>query len=78
MGITLMRNRFRIAALTFALAAASFATIAPATAVPLTPAEPTLPVAPHTAEPVGFACILIYPTPPECALASLSAGLSAQ
>ncbi|MCP9619801.1 hypothetical protein NMK54_06440 [Nocardia otitidiscaviarum] len=78
MGITLMRNRFRIAALAFALAAAPFAAIAPATAVPLTPAEPALPAAPHTAEPVGFACILIYPTPPECALASLSAGLSAQ
>ncbi|SUD48149.1 Uncharacterised protein [Nocardia otitidiscaviarum] len=74
-----MRNRFRIAALAFALAAAPFAVIAPATAaVPLTPAEPTLPAVPHTAEPVGFACILIYPTPPECALASLSAGLSAQ
>ncbi len=73
-----MRNRLRTAALAFVLATAPFAAVAPAAAVPLVPAEPTLPAAPHTAEPVGFACILIHPTPPECALASLSAGLSAE
>lgn len=72
-----MHNHIRTAIVAFALIAAPFATITPASAtIPLTPADPV--ATPQTAEPIGIACVLIYPTPPECALASLSAGISSK
>ncbi|NNH72117.1 hypothetical protein HLB23_20020 [Nocardia uniformis] len=72
-----MRSSLRTAVLTLALLGAPCAAIAPATAIPLTQTEPAV-VAPQPAGPIGIACILIYPAPPECALASLSAGISSK